>query len=332
MNYVVGEFPNVRMRRLRSKKWIRDLVEETSISAKDLIYPMFVVEGQKVTQQISSLPGVERYSVDMLLPIAEKAVKSGIPLLALFPFTDPSLRTPKGDEALNDKNLVCRAVRAIKENFPEIGVLCDVALDPYTSHGHDGLLENGEIVNDKTIEVLCEQSLVQARAGCDVIAPSDMMDGRIGEIRKALDKEGFNHVSIMSYAAKFASCFYGPFRDAVGSRGVLTGDKKTYQMNPANTNEAMREVALDLHEGADMVMVKPGLPYLDIVYRVKNEFKAPTFAYHVSGEYALLKFAAEKNALSFNEALLEVMMSFKRAGADGVFTYGALEIAESLKK
>jgi len=300
------------------------------LTADDLIWPLFIVEGDKVRVPVDSMPGVERLSVDQAVREAERAKKLAIPCLALFPYTDPKLRDADGNEALNPDNLVCRAIRAIKKEVPEVGILCDVALDPYTSHGHDGLLRGGEIVNDETVEVLVRQALVEAEAGCDIIAPSDMMDGRVGAIRRALDAAGRTDVAIMAYAAKYASAFYGPFRDAVGSAKTLTGDKRTYQMDPANSDEALREVALDLEEGADMVMVKPGLPYLDIVRRVKDAFGRPTFAYQVSGEYAMIMAAAGNGWLDGEKAMAESLIAFKRAGADGVLTYFAPRIAERL--
>jgi porphobilinogen synthase len=293
---------------------------------------MFVIDGENKRAPVGSMPGVERLSVDQVVRAAERAVKLDIPCIALFPFTDPSLRDENGTEATNPDNLVCKSVRALKKEFPDLGVLCDVALDPFTSHGHDGLLSDGRILNDETVEVLVRQSLVQAEAGCDVIAPSDMMDGRIGAIRAGLDAAGFLDVQIMAYAAKYASAFYGPFRDAIGSAKALTGDKRTYQMDPANSDEAIREVELDLAEGADMVMVKPGMPYLDIVRRVKETFAVPTFAYQVSGEYAMIAAAAANGWIDGERAMLESLLAFKRAGADGVLTYFAPQAAEKLKK
>ena len=299
-----------------------------------LIWPLFVHEGDNRREAVVSMPGVERLSIDLAVDAIGKARELGIPAVALFPATDPGLKTPDAEEATNADNLVCRAVRAVKEAHGDaIGVICDVALDPYSSHGQDGLVRDGYVVNDETVDVLCKQAIVQAEAGCDVIAPSDMMDGRIGAIRAALDDAGFQHVLLLSYAAKYASAFYGPFRDAVGSSGNLgSGDKKTYQMDPANTDEAMREVALDIAEGADMVMVKPGMPYLDIVRRVKESFAAPTFAYQVSGEYAMLSAAAGNGWLDRDKAMLESLLAFKRAGADGVLTYFALDAARWLKQ
>jgi porphobilinogen synthase len=322
----------VRMRRNRRADWSRRLVREHRLSTDDLIWPLFVMDGDNARAPVPSMPGVERLSVDQAVREAERAAKLTIPCIALFPYTDPSLRNETGSEALNSDNLVCRATRAIKKEFPEIGILCDVALDPFTSHGHDGLLRDGVILNDETVDVLVKQALVQAEAGCDIIAPSDMMDGRVGAIRKALDANEHLDVSIMAYAAKYASAFYGPFRDAVGSAKTLTGDKRTYQMDPANTDEALREVALDIEEGADMVMVKPGLPYLDIVARVKETFGMPTFAYQVSGEYAMMMAAAQNGWLDGERAMMESLTAFKRAGADGVLTYFAPRAAEFLRR
>ncbi len=324
-------FPATRMRRTRAQDWSRRLVRENALSANDLIWPIFLIEGENTTEPVPTMPGVTRKSVDKAVEAAREAADLGIPVLALFPFTDKSKRTEKGEEAYNPDNLVCRATRAIRDAVPEIGVLCDVALDPYTSHGHDGLLsEDGRILNDETVDVLVKQTLVQAKAGCTVIAPSDMMDGRIGALRQALEAEGHMDVLIMSYAVKYASGYYGPFRDAIGSSGVLRGDKKTYQMDPANVDEGLREVALDLAEGADMVMVKPGLPYLDVVRAVKDAFSVPTFAYQVSGEYAMLEAAFAAGMLDREKVVLETLLSFKRAGADGILTYHAVEAAKKL--
>ena len=292
---------------------------------------MFVIEGEGKREPVASMPGVERLTVDEIVRDAERAVRLGIPAIAFFPFTEVSLRDPVGSEALNAKNLVCRAVRAVKREFPEIGIVTDVALDPYTSHGHDGLMKDGAILNDETVAVLVEQSLIQAEAGTDIIAPSDMMDGRVGAIRRALDKAGFLDVQIMAYAAKYASAFYGPFRDAIGTKAALVGDKRTYQMDPGNSAEALREVALDLEEGADSVMVKPGMPYLDIIRRVRDTFGVPTFAYQVSGEYAMIEAAARNGWLDGDRAMVEALLSFKRAGADGVLTYHAPRVAEKLR-
>ena len=325
-------FPATRLRRSRRSDWSRRLVRETTLSADDLIWPIFVLEGKNERSQVASMPGVERLSIDLAVKAAETAADLKLPAIALFPYTETSLRDEQASQAFNPNNLVCRAVRAIKASVGDIGVICDVALDPYTSHGHDGLLRSGEIVNDETVAVLVRQALVEAEAGCDIIAPSDMMDGRIGAIRKALDAAGRTDVQIMAYAAKYASAFYGPFRDAVGSAKTLTGDKRTYQMDPANTDEALREVALDLEEGADMVMVKPGMPYLDIVRRVKDAFARPTFAYQVSGEYAMLLAAAGHGWLDGEKAMMESLIAFKRAGADGVLSYFAPRVAEKLKQ
>jgi len=308
-------------------------VAENRLSVDDLIWPIFVQDGTGKRTPVPSMPGVERLSIDLLAAAVGEAAELGIPAVAIFPATDPAKKTPDGDEALNADNLVCRSVRAIKKSCPEVGILCDVALDPYTTHGHDGLLRDGYVVNDETVDVLCKQALNQAQAGCDVIAPSDMMDGRVGAIRKALDAANFQHVQILSYAAKYASGFYGPFRDAVGSASSLAGgDKKTYQMDPANGDEALREVALDIAEGADMVMVKPGMPYLDIVHRVKQAFGLPTFVYQVSGEYAMLCAAAERGWLDRDRVMLESLLAFKRAGANGVLTYFAIDAARRLKR
>ena len=326
-----ASFPSTRLRRNRKSPWARALVSENTLSAADLIWPIFVIEGEKKSEVVSSMPGVFRCSIDLAVEHVREAASLGIPLVALFPNTDPALRDEKGSEATNPNNLICRAVRAIKSAVPEIGVMCDVALDPYTSHGQDGLMEGSRIVNDASLDILVKQALVQADAGCDVIAPSDMMDGRIGAIRAALEKAGHLDVQIMAYSAKYASGFYGPFREAVGSGGLLKGDKRTYQMDPANTDEALREVAMDLAEGADMVMVKPGMPYLDIVARVKTEFKVPTFAYQVSGEYAMIMAAVERGWLDPKKVIPESLLAFKRAGADGILTYFAVDMARALK-
>ena len=326
-------YPAARMRRMRRDPFSRALMRENVVTSADLIYPVFILDGENQRQQVASMPGVERVSVDLLLKVAEECVALGIPMLALFPVVDASLKTYDGVEATNPEGLVPRAVRALKQHFPELGVMTDVALDPYTTHGQDGLPdENGYIVNEKTIEMLVKQALTHAEAGVDIVAPSDMMDGRIGAIRNAFEAQGHIHTRIMAYSAKYASSFYGPFRDAVGSSANLgKADKNTYQMDPGNSDEALREVALDLAEGADMVMVKPGMPYLDVVRRVKDEFKVPTFAYQVSGEYAMLKAAAQNGWLDHDKVMMESMMAFKRAGADGVLTYFALEIARKLK-
>jgi porphobilinogen synthase len=321
------------MRRMRRDPFSRALMRENTVTASDLIYPVFILDGANQRQQVKSMPGVERLSLDLLLPVAEECVRLGVPVMALFPVIDAALKTPDGIEAANPDGLVPRVVRALKDRFPDLGILTDVALDPFTTHGQDGLIDdNGYVVNDDTIAMLIRQSLCQAEAGVDVVAPSDMMDGRIGAIRAALEENQLIHTRIMAYSAKYASAFYGPFRDAVGSSGNLgKSDKNTYQMDPANSDEALREVALDLAEGADMVMVKPGMPYLDVVRRVKDEFKVPTFAYQVSGEYAMLKAAAQNGWLDHDKVMMEAMLSFKRAGADGVLTYFALDIARLLK-
>ena len=327
-------FPATRLRRLRRDDFTRRLVRENSLSANDLIYPVVVLDGEKKRESIASMPGVERLSLDLLLPVAEQCVKLGIPVMALFPVIDASLKTPDGREALNDKGLVPRVVKSLKAHFPELGVMTDVALDPFTSHGQDGLLDDsGYILNDPTVEVLVQQALTQAVAGVDIVAPSDMMDGRIGAIRQLLEAQGHVHTRIMAYSAKYASAFYGPFRDAVGSAGNLgKSNKKVYQMDAGNSDEALREVAMDIAEGADMVMVKPGMPYLDIVRRVKDEFKVPTFAYQVSGEYAMLKAAAQNGWLDHDAVMMESLLAFKRAGADGVLTYFAIAAAEKLRQ
>ncbi len=322
----------IRPRRNRRAEWARRMVREHVLTTDDLIWPLFLVDGTKVRAPVASMPDVERLSVDEAVRAAARAAKLTIPCLALFPYTDPGKRDATGSEALNAENLVCRAIRAINKEVPDIGLLCDVALDPYTSHGHDGLIRDGVILNDETVAVLVRQALVQAEAGCDIIAPSDMMDGRVGAIRAGLDTAGFHDVQIMAYAAKYASAFYGPFRDAVGSSITLIGDKRTYQMDPANADEALREVEHDIAEGADMIMVKPGLPYLDILHRVKEAFGMPTFAYQVSGEYAMIMAAAANGWLDGDKAMTESLIAFKRAGADGVLTYFAARIAEKLKK
>jgi len=327
-----GEFPGVRMRRMRRDEFSRRLMREHVLTADDLIYPVFVLDGKSRAEKVASMPGVERMTVDKLLPLAEQCLKLRIPVLALFPVIEQRLKSADGREALNPKGLVPRAVAALKKRFPELGIMTDVALDPYTSHGQDGVIdETGYILNDVTLEVLVEQALAQAEAGVDIVAPSDMMDGRIGRIRAALEKAGHLHTKIMAYSAKYASGFYGPFRDAVGSaKNLGKGDKKTYQMDPANSDEALWEVGLDLAEGADMVMVKPGLPYLDIVRRVKDEFKAPTFVYQVSGEYSMLR-AAIANGWLPESCVMEALIAFKRAGADGILTYFAMDAAKALK-
>jgi len=326
-------FPKIRMRRNRQDLWSRRMVAENRLDVADLIWPVFVLDGENGREAVKSMPGVERLSIDLLLPAIEEASALGIPAVALFPVTPTDRKTDDGIEATNPDNLVCRTVRAIKEQIPDIGIVCDVALDPYTSHGHDGLLSvEGEILNDETLEVLIRQSMVQADAGCDVIAPSDMMDGRIGVIRSALEEQGLTNTKIMSYAAKYASAYYGPFRDAVGSSGTLKSKgKQSYQMDPANGDEALREVSLDLAEGADMVMVKPGMPYLDIVRRIKDGFGVPTFAYQVSGEYAMIHAAGANGWLDGDKAMIEALLAFKRAGADGVLTYAAVDMAKRLR-
>ena len=329
-----GRFPVIRMRRMRRDDFSRRLMRESMLTVDDLIYPVFVLEGGGRIEKVASMPGVERQSLDVLLKTAERAVKLGIPALALFPVIDVSLKSLGAEEAYNDAGLVPRVVRALKREFPQLGVITDVALDPYTSHGQDGLIdESGYVLNDETLDVLVRQALCHAQAGADVVAPSDMMDGRIGRIRAELNEAGQIYTRILAYSAKYASAFYGPFRDAVGSAGNLgKGNKFTYQMDPANTNEALKEVALDLEEGADMVMVKPGMPYLDIVRRIKDEFKVPTYAYQVSGEYAMLKAAAQNGWLNEEACVLESLLAFKRAGADGILTYFALDAAEYLRR
>src|SRR5947199_4524136 len=322
----------IRPRGNRKAEWARRLVRENVLTTDDLIWPLFVVDGHNKRAAVASMPGVERLSVDQAVRDAERAAKLNIPCIALFPYTDPGLRDEQGSEATNADNLVCKSVRAIKKEFPDLRLLCDVALDPFTSHGHDGLIADGRILNDETVAVLVKQALTQAEAGCDIIAPSDMMDGRVGAIREALDDEGFVDVQIMSYAAKYASAFYGPFRDAIGSAKTLTGDKRTYQMDSANSDEALREVELDIAEGADMVMVKPGMPYLDIVRRVKDTFGMPTFVYQVSGEYSMIMAAVQNGWLDHDRAMLESLVAFKRAGADGVLSYFAPMVAEKLKR
>jgi porphobilinogen synthase len=320
-----------RLRRNRKADWARRLVRENALSVDNLIWPIFICEGENTREPIAAMLGVERLSVDLAVRAAAEAAELGIPALALFPFTDPSVRNEQASEALNPQNLVCRACRAIKREVPNLGLVTDVALDPYTSHGHDGILRGERILNDETVAVLVQQALNQARAGADIIAPSDMMDGRVGAIRAGLDAENFEEVQILAYAAKYASAFYGPFRDAVGTNATLIGDKRTYQMDPANTNEALREVAQDIEEGADIVMVKPGLPYLDIIFRVKDTFGMPTFAYQVSGEYAMIMAAAERGFIDGDKTMLESLISLKRAGADAILTYFAPRVAKRLK-
>ena len=327
----LGSYPRRRLRRNRSHDWIRRLVAESRLAPADFIWPVFLQEGGQAREPLPSMPGVDRLSIGALVDAAGEAAELGIPAIALFPFVPPALKGEDGAEACRPDNLCNRAIRALKKALPNLGVICDVALDPYTSHGHDGLLAGERILNDETVEVLCRQALAEAEAGVDVVAPSDMMDGRVGRLRDALDAAGHAEVKILSYAAKYASAFYGPFRDAIGSKKALKGDKRTYQMDPANGDEALREVALDIAEGADMVMVKPGLPYLDIVYRVKEAFRLPTFVYQVSGEYAMLKGAGERGWIDAEAAMLESLLAFKRAGADGIMTYAAVEVARRLK-
>ncbi len=327
---ITGKYPNLRLRRNRKSDWIRRLVQENTLSCNDLILPLFLIDGKNKKESIKSMPGVYRYTVDKLPIILDKAVKHKIPMIALFPYTNKKFKNSLGSEALNENNLVCRSIRLIKKKYKDkIGIMCDVALDPYTDHGHDGLLKNKEILNDESIKILVKQALLQAEMGCDVIAPSDMMDGRILKIRKTLDKNNFKKVQILSYAAKYASSFYGPFRDAVGSKKALKGDKKTYQMDYSNNEEALREVALDIKEGADMVMVKPGMPYLDVIRIVKNNFKIPVIAYQVSGEYSLIMNGINKGLIN-KDAIYESLISFKRAGANAIVTYFADKIADKL--
>ena len=328
---ITGNYPNLRLRRSRKNDWSRRLIQENSLSASDFILPVFLIDGKNTKQAIKTMPDVYRYTIDKLGVIVDKAIKNKIPMVALFPYTKNSMKNDIGTEALNEDNLVCKAIQYIKKKYKnEIGIMCDVALDPYTSHGHDGLLKSGYVLNDETIEVLINQSLLQAEIGCDVLAPSDMMDGRIGKIRKALDKEGHEIVQILSYAVKYASSFYGPFRDAVGSKGLLKGNKKNYQMDFRNTNEAIREVALDIKEGADMVMVKPGMPYLDIIKTVKDNFKIPVLAYQVSGEYSLLNNSIQKGLID-KSSILESLIGFKRAGANAIVSYYADRIDSLIK-
>ena len=328
---ITGNYPNLRLRRSRKNDWSRRLIEENNLSASDFILPIFLIDGKNTKQSIKTMPDVYRYTIDKLGIIIDRAIKNKIPMVALFPYTKKSLKNKIGSEALNEDNLVCKAIEYIKKKYKnEIGIMCDVALDPYTSHGHDGLLKSGYVLNDETIEVLINQSLLQAEIGCDVLAPSDMMDGRIGKIRKALDNEGHEMVQILSYAVKYASSFYGPFRDAVGSKGLLKSDKKNYQMDFRNNNEAIREVALDIKEGADMVMVKPGMPYLDIIKTVKDNFKIPVLAYQVSGEYSLLSNSVKKKIID-KDAIVESLICFKRAGANAIVTYYADKVTNLLK-
>jgi len=325
-----GSYPTTRMRRNRKKDWCRRLVRENNLSVNDLIWPIFITDGKNIKDPIKTMPGVFRYSLDNLEKLIESALDKKIPMIALFPNTNPKNKNLYGSEALNKNNLVCKALRLVKKKYKNIGIMCDVALDPYTSHGHDGIIKNNYVDNDKTIKILIKQSLLQAEMGCDVIAPSDMMDGRVGEIRKALDKNNYKSVQILSYAVKYASSYYGPFREAIGSSKLLVGDKKNYQMDYSNSKEALREVALDIKEGADFVMVKPGLPYLDIIKTIKDNFKIPVFAYQVSGEYSLIKNAVNNKVLN-NDVIIETLTSFKRAGANAIVTYFAEEIAEQLK-
>ncbi len=319
----LGSYPATRMRRNRQANWSRRLNAECTLTTSDLIWPIFVADGQGKREPVSSMPGVDRLSVDLVAEAAEEALRLGIPAIALFPYTDPAKRTEDGAEACNPENLVCQATRAVRDRGLDIGIICDAALDPYTSHGHDGLMRGEEILNDETLDVLVRQSLVQVEAGCNIIAPSDMMDGRVKAIRQALEDRGHTQAQIMAYSAKYASSFYGPFRDAIGSTGVLKGDKRTYQMDPANSDEALREIALDLEEGADMVMIKPGMPYLDIIRRTKETFGVPTFAYQVSGEYAMLQAAAQNGWLDGDKVMMEALVAFKRAGCNGILTYFA---------
>ena len=328
---IIGKYPSLRLRRSRRESWSRRLIQENTLSPNDFILPIFLIEGSNKRQEISSMPGVYRYTINRLSQIVDKAIKLGIPMVALFPKTQNSKKDELGTESLNENNLVCKAIQEVKKRYKnKIGIMCDVALDPYTSHGHDGLIKSNTILNDETIEVLINQSLLQAEMGCDVLAPSDMMDGRIGKIRKALDKNKFQNVQILSYAAKYASSFYGPFRDAVGSKGSLKGDKKTYQMDYRNSDEALREVALDIKEGADMVMVKPGMPYLDIIKSIKEKFRLPVFAYQVSGEYSLIETAITKKLIN-KDAIYESLVSFKRAGANAIVSYYADRIDKIIK-
>lgn len=328
---MTGSYPSTRLRRNRKAAWVRTMVAENHLSPQDFVWPVFVQEGKNLRTPIRSMPGVFRLSLDLLATEAKHAHALGIPAIAIFPAVDQKLKSLKAEEAYNPRNLICRAVKNVKDRVPDIGIICDVALDPYTSHGHDGIVKNRDVDNDATIEVLCKQALVQAKAGCDIIAPSDMMDGRIGMLRAHLDSAGFEQVSILSYAAKYASAFYGPFREAVGSAGNLgKADKRTYQMGPANSDEALREVALDIAEGADMVMVKPAMPYLDIIRRVRDKFVVPVLAYQVSGEYAMMKAAGGLKWLDFDSVMMESLLACKRAGASAIFTYAAMAIAEKL--
>ena len=328
---VIGSFPKTRLRRLRKSRWMRDIISENNISPKDLILPIFVREGKNKIENIKSMPGIKRYSIDKIPSILKEVEKYKIPMVALFPYTPNNKKDKIGSEALNPNNLICKSLRLIKRKFPQLGIMCDVALDPYTSHGHDGIIINNEIDNDKTIKILIKQSLLQAKMGCDVIAPSDMMDGRVGAIRKALDKNNFSNVNIISYGVKYASNFYGPFRDAVGSKTKLKKNKKTYQMDYRNADESLREIGLDIKEGADIIIVKPAIAYLDIIKKIKDNFKIPVIAYQVSGEYSLIKNGIEKKFLT-DDAIMETLIAFKRAGACAIITYFALEIAKQIKK
>ena len=329
---ITGKYPNLRLRRNRKTEWLRRLISENNLSVNDFILPIFIIEGKNKKIPIKSMPGIYRYSIDRLKQVVDKAITLKIPMVAIFPYVNKKLKNNSGSEALNKNNLVCKATTLIKNKYKNnIGVMCDVALDPYTIHGHDGILENGNVLNDKTVDILVEQSIIQAQAGCDVIAPSDMMDGRIGSIRKALDKNNFKNVQLLSYAVKYASNFYGPFRDAVGSKNLLRSDKKTYQMDYRNSDEALREVALDIKEGADIIMIKPGLPYIDILKEVRNKFKMPTFVYQVSGEYSLLKNGIQKKILAEN-SIIETLISFKRSGATAIISYFAEDVCNKIKK
>ena len=330
--FTIGKFPRTRLRRNRQSPWCRNLISETELSINDLILPLFITEGKKIVENIRSLPSVKRYSIDTVVKKIEEVKNLNIPAVALFPYVEKKLKTFDGKEALNKNNLICRTIREVKKNFPEIGLICDVALDPYTTHGHDGILKKNYIANDETIEVLSQQAIIQAEAGADIIAPSDMMDGRIGVIRDRLDNEGFDKTIILSYAAKFSSNFYGPFRDAVGSSKVLgKTDKKTYQMDYKNSDEAIREVAMDINEGADMVMIKPALPYLDVISKIKQKFNIPIFAYQVSGEFSMLKFGEKEKIIDYEKCLHESLIAIKRSGASAIFCYGAIDIAKNLK-
>ena len=328
----LGEFPSVRMRRNRRFNWLRRIVEENHLTINDLILPIFVKDGMNIKEPINSMPNVHKYSLDRVTEHINEAYSLGVPAIVIFPEINPKLKTKEAHEAINPDNLICKSIRHIASNFPDLGIICDVALDPFNSDGHDGLLLDNYVVNDSTVEILCQQALVQAEAGCNIIAPSDMMDGRVAEIRKALDSKGYIDVGIMSYTAKFASAFYGPFRDAIGTSQILKGDKRTYQINPANINETMRQVAQNVAEGSDILMVKPGLPYLDVLSKIKEEFRMPTIAYQVSGEYAMLKGAIQNGWLDNDKAIMESLIAFKRAGADGILTYLAIEACNILNK